>query len=175
VGLVKPYYGGIIMGHVLHIAITTANNPKEACGRVENEIEDFGDENNWRTIEGCFCQDGTKYVTKDADHGFIDKYASLDGLESDIKNWITIPDDVKKNALQSLKQVVKYLSGKCATVDLCEAKGFIDRLYASRNCPPDFDMWNDEFNAGMYDDTGVTNLSDECGDKSYAVFINMHY
>ena len=52
--------------HNLHFMIVQANDPKDACNIVETEIQDWGNDNNWRTIAGCVSEDDEVYNTPES-------------------------------------------------------------------------------------------------------------
>ena len=53
--------------HNIHYARIYAGSPEDACGMAKSQIEDFGDENNWRRIIGCVDKAGNQYHTSDDD------------------------------------------------------------------------------------------------------------
>ena len=53
--------------HNLHLVRVYASDPQDACNTVENEIMEWGNENNWRTIGGCISEDGEIYIVDPSD------------------------------------------------------------------------------------------------------------
>jgi hypothetical protein len=172
--------------HNLHFILVKANSGEEACKQAENEIIDFGTENNWRTMCGAVSEDNEiynsgdgRYEPKDTDYQTIEKinevvsqwikdsfYGETAKLkfekgETNLSEWNGIE-------LWSLSKWAKHLS---------EAHSYKDR---------EFDILKgDTFYTCQFDECGVTNMvyntyedDDEAmsktKEKTWVVFCDMH-
>lgn len=71
--------------HNLHLITIKADNPKDACNDVENEIVQWGNENNWRTITGCIDETGEIFINDN--YGRFNPKGTLADIEQMIINW----------------------------------------------------------------------------------------
>jgi len=163
--------------HNLHFILVRANSGEEACKQAENEIMDFGTENNWRTMCGAVSEDNEvfnagdgRYEPKDTD------YQSIDKINECVNEWIksswygetarlkfekgeTNLSEWNEMELWSLSKYAEHLS---------EAHPFRERPF---DC-----MKDDCFFSYKYDECGFTDLTHSAsdGDKIWIVFVDMH-
>ena len=64
--------------------VIRADSGKEACEEVESEIEDWGDENNWRNVYAAIPEKGQAYI-RDKEEGKWVKDSTIENLNSDFK------------------------------------------------------------------------------------------
>jgi hypothetical protein len=164
--------------HNLHFILVKAISGEEACKKAENEIIDFGTDNNWRTMCGAVSQDNEvydagdgRYEPKDTDYQCIEKINEV------VSQWIkdsfygetaklkfekgeTNLDEWNPIELWSLSKWAKHLS---------EAHSYKDR---------EFDILKgDTFYTCQFDECGVTDMTydtNDEGDKTWVVFCDMH-
>ena len=156
--------------HNLHLVRIKADSPEEACKDVELEIEDFGNENNWRSIGGCIDKDGNTFVN------------------DNISRWT--PEDKDYNTIEKLNKL--FTETKQGTYlktrfDEAMAKPENERdsmdwysiqkygHFMSETCglPEKIDVLEDNFFDWQFDEFGITDLGRQ-GKKTYIVFVDMH-
>jgi len=164
--------------HNLHFILVKANSGEEACKKAENEIMDFGTENNWRTMCGAVSQDNEVYNAGDGRYEPKDTdYQSIEAINEVVKEWTkdsfygetakikfekgeTNLDEWDAIELWSLSKWAKHLS---------EAHSYKDR---------EFDILKgDTFYTCQFDECGATDFTydtDDEGDKTWVVFCDMH-
>jgi hypothetical protein len=161
--------------HNLHLVVVKADCPEDACNHVENELMDWGNENNWRTICGCVSEHDEVYVNDDGRWSPADQeYNTIKKLNKLVKSWIndsgiycesaiemlkTEPDITKwpKHELWSLQQYAKYLY-QVADIERENVDIFKTTLF-------NYD----------FDEMGVTDMmEDDDGETRYVVFVDMH-
>ena len=163
--------------HNLHFILVKANSGQEACKQAENEIIDWGTDNNWRTMCGAVSQDNEiynandgRYEPKDTDYQTIEAINNvvsqwtkenfyggiakekIDKGEMDFSQWVA-------HELWSLSKYARHLS---------EAYSYKDR---------EFDILKgDTFYACEFSECGVSDFcydTDE-SEKIWVVFCDMH-
>lgn len=163
--------------HNLHFIVVKACSGQQACQEAENQISDWGTENNWRTMCGAVSEDNEVYDAKDGRYRPIEAdCTTIQQINDLIKVWIsksfyggTAKDKLDKgefnledwngHELWSLSKHAKHLS---------EAYQYKDR---------EFDILKgDTFYHYQYDESGATDLcwNSEDGDKTWVVFCDMH-
>lgn len=164
--------------HNLHFISIKAISGEEACKKAENEIIDFGTENNWRTMCGAVSQDNEVYNAEDGRYEPKDTdYQSIEKINEVVSQWIkdsfygetaklkfekgeTNLSEWNGIELWSLSKWAKHLS---------EAHSYKDR---------EFDILKgDTFYTCQFDECGVTDMTydtNDDGDKTWVVFCDMH-
>ena len=160
--------------HNLHIIRIPAADAGDACTSVETLINDWGNENNWRTICGAISQDNELYIHDDSgryppedDSNTIEKIQKLFQTEidtphiyADILKTIT-PDSLDTMDWYKLQEYAKHM------YEVTTHRG-------DKAAP--FDIFKDTLYEWQYDtfgltDSGYTQNEDE---KIYFVFVDMH-
>lgn len=179
--------------HNLHLGRIKAKNHKEACEAVLAYIEDWGDDNNWRSIGGAICEDGTGEPYDDSARWGVDE-----DVEEQIKHLNSacfeelqgkeytegIYYDKLRYLLEGTKieSMLKYDDW----MDFYTARQFFNfllkTLRARAECKDSYDIFTScDFFAYSYGDFGLTDMGDygyseeelkEC--KTYVVLIDMH-
>jgi len=172
--------------HNLHFILVRANSGEEACKQAENEIMDFGTENNWRTMCGAVSEDNEvfnagdgRYEPKDTD------YQSIEAINNAVGKWTKdsfygetakLKFEKGETNLSEWNAIELYSLSKWAN-HLSEACSYKDR---------EFDILKgDTFYTCQFDECGVTNMvyniyedDDEAmsktKEKTWVVFCDMH-
>lgn len=178
--------------HNLHLARIKAKSHDEACRAVLSYIEDWGLEDNWRSIGGAICEDGTGEP--------YDDYARW-GVDTDVQEQINRLNEACLDAVLGKQYLTGHLHEKLTDIlnmtieDMMKekewfyfytAKQFFDFLLktaeARKECKESYDIFTSvEFFAYSYGDFGLTDIGNigynedelkEC--KTYVVLIDMH-
>ena len=72
------------MAHNLHLVVIKADSAEDACNSVENEIIDFGNDNNWRTICGSVSEDNEVFISED-NAGFMENMETIEKINAFIR------------------------------------------------------------------------------------------
>jgi hypothetical protein len=164
--------------HNLHFILVRASSGEKACQDAENQIIDFGTDNNWRTMCGAVSEDNEVYDAGDGRYRPHEtEYTTIEQINQAVKGWLsesfygatakeklgkgeTNLDEWNAVELWSLSRYAKHLS---------EAHSYKDR---------EFDILKEDvFYAYEYEECGVTNLcynSEDDGQKIWIVFVDMH-
>ena len=158
--------------HKLHLITTKADSPEDACNEVENEIVDFGNDNNWRTICGCISEDNEIYI-----HEEDGAFAPEKGMRiSDIENMIK--GQVRSFGYDATEVLVKFHIDDeiLSAQDWWLLKQFCDfKEHQIDFNNEKFNIWEIEYRYWQLDENGLTNfIKQSDGDKRYIVFIDMH-
>ena len=159
--------------HNLHLITVMADSPKAACINTENEIVEWGNENNWRTICGCISEDDEIYI-HDKEYGRFApaKNMKISDVEKLIKGWtgsfgydprevlVKFLIDQQTLSSQDWWLLREYCDFKQHQIDFNREK---------------FNIWETEYRSWQLDENGVTNMR-RCneGEKKYVVFLDMH-
>ena len=74
--------------HNLHFILVKANSGEEACKQAENEIIDWGTDNNWRTMCGAVSQDNEIYNANDGRYEPKDTdYQTIEAINNVVSQW----------------------------------------------------------------------------------------
>lgn len=166
--------------HNLHLVVTHADSPKEACNDVETYIEDFGTENNWRSIEGCVSEDNEVFVNDDEynNKSWIEEeeFSTIEKINQKVKSWIEYKD-YETEAPEILKRIAN--GERVDSTEAWKAYKFMEMYYHSVSTGVDvekFDVLKDNYFEFHYNENGVTHTGYEKGEnqKTYIVFVNMH-
>lgn len=157
--------------HNLHFLRVSAPDPETACSEAENQISEWGNENNWRSIGGCVSQDNEIYV-----HDGYSRWAPEDGTTIE-----TINDMVTGWLIPSTYYQEKFHNcvwGKEESpFDWYSASHYCKHMYEKKRHGKDtFDVLQDNFFEWELSENGVTdiNYNGEEGDKIYIVYLDMH-
>jgi hypothetical protein len=163
--------------HNLHLIRVKADTPEKACSRVELDINDFGNENNWRTICGCLSSTNEPY---DSEGGrwspSTDGYNTIEALNETVKGWIEA-DSYKADLIDNIndgKVKLKDLSDRMdiyAVKKYLEHKGMVMDVGLKEN--EEFDILKHTFYDYQYTECGVTECYGD-GENTYIVFVDMH-
>lgn len=147
------------MAHNIHFIAVYADSHKEAEESAMLEIEDWGDENNWRTYIGSVDKNNNI-------HNTVGFYASrrwdmcnLENIEHTLKSTMKKqPYKIVEGMDKSIQLYINYKNAKHAY------KTYLDHP---------LDIWKDEIYGWQFDEVGITNIS--YNDKAnYIVAIDMH-
>lgn len=172
--------------HNLHLCVIKANSPEEACELVQSHIENWGDEDNWRTICGCVSEDDETFEPKYEKEWMNGRWGvknyTIKSINDLVKTWIDGDDWLKRHGqhlkrnpdimkwkrgfeLYGLKKYVEY----CSEYKLLKARN--PKFIKSPNVLDD----NFYFYDTQYDECGVTQVDvGYDGEKKYVVFVDMH-
>ena len=158
--------------HNLHYVLTKADDAEDAGSQVEMAIEDFGNENNWRSIGGVISLDGTEEI-----HNLGDARWTLDDLNENEGNTplekayseLGIVANSAKKKQQELAEQVKNLGSDEGS--LWTLKRDIIALIEAHTFGKAQTM-----NEYAYDEFGITDMryNDEDTRKEYLVMVDMH-
>lgn len=162
--------------HNLHLVVTNADSSKDACSDVESYIEDFGTENNWRTIEGCISEDNEVYI---ADENNRNSWITEEDFNTIDKLNKKVLEDKKNLFYQpEVPEILKRIAnGKTVeSTDAWKAKEYLKAYYDALPVDDKFDILQDSYREYQYDEFGVTHTGYKKMDeqKTYVVFVNMH-
>ncbi len=166
--------------HNLHYVIIKATSHEEAWSEVESYIQDWGNENNWRTICGSVREDGE---TKSSGEGRFCPTQGEDTIESINRDLL---DDIKSVNLYGqtgFEALQKMEKGEMKLSDLTTNDWWSLREYAKHKYygsvinTDDFNLLECEYKEYKYDEFGVThcnygNFDEEA--MKYVVFVDMH-
>lgn len=162
--------------HNLHIMRTYAESHTNACSIVEDYISDFGDENNWRTICGSICEDGT---TQDSTSPFDGRYNLNDYSLNYLKrlfNQVVSTNSSTPNYDE--EAFLRCASGNTnSRLDWYVASQYCNKRYEIYNFQnKDFDIMTDTLYEYQYDEFGLSDTfyPKNAFDKLYFVLIDMH-
>jgi hypothetical protein len=158
--------------HKLHLATVKADSPEDACNEIENEIVDFGNDNNWRTICGCIREDNKVYIHEDGGCFAPEKSMKISNVENMIRSWVGSFGYDAREALVKFHIDDETLSAQdwWLLKQLCDHKEHQIDFNNEK-----FNIWETEYRAWQLDDNGLTNLIQQSdGAKRYVVFIDKH-
>jgi hypothetical protein len=172
--------------HNLHFILLKANSGEEACKKAENEIMDFGNENNWRTMCGAVSEDNEVYDAGDGRYRPTEtEHITIEEINQKVSGWlsesffgVTAKEKLGKGEinLDEWNAVELWSLSKHAR-HLSEAYSYKDR---------EFDILKgDTFYTCQFDECGVTDFrydtyedDDEAmsktKEKTWVVFCDMH-
>jgi hypothetical protein len=163
--------------HNLHFIVVRANSGQEACQEADSIIEDFGNENNWRTMCGAVSQDNEVYNADDGRYQPSEtQWFTIEKINQCVNNWLkdsflgetarkkfekgeTNLDEWNQLELYSLSNYADHLS---------ESIGFKHRS---------FNVLEDTVFEYSYDQCGVTNFTELNAneeEKIWVVFCDIH-
>lgn len=179
------------MAHNLHLVVIKADSAEDACDSVENEIIDFGNDNNWRTICGSVSEDNEVFINED-NAGFMENMETIEKINAAIrKDLAALNNDNGYSRGRDLLNIL--IAGNKKIEDLDGHDWYSVKEFAhdmsnkfdinsGEDKTETFDILKgDEYKMGHYDEFGVTQhmsaTQDDAefeGQKTYVVFIDMH-
>ena len=168
------------MSHNLHFIITKASSAEEACKDVESFIEDWGTDNNWRTIMGCISEDNEVYAHDESLKYKWDEYATIEKLNELMKNYIHFdPTDGLNMVIEMINDYKAGNEPPSPRWLLC--REVMDIMYQKtphmKNGKVNFNILEDSIYEYKYNEQGVSHTgfnADEKDMKKYVVFVDMH-
>ena len=169
--------------HNLHLVRINATSPEKACRNVENEIMDFGNEDNWRCIGGCISEDNEIHLDdnysrwKPSEEG----YNTIEEINVRVRDWLKSDNNnyYRKDLIDAIDSGEKKLSEITDPMDLYAIKEYVTKRRAL--CEVDdidtFDVLKGTYREYEYDENGLTRMDyseKREGEKTYIVFIDMH-
>ena len=162
--------------HNLHFITVKAEDAEDAIGVAETYIEDWGNENNWRTICGCVSEDNKVHNCGDGRFSPKDTgYTTIKKINKCIQGWL-------KGNLYSQPAEEKIKKGdvdfeKWDGQDLFSLRKYAEFLEQKNEIGiadiKEFDVLKHTYYSGQYDECGVTNC-DYDGEKTFVVFLDIH-
>ena len=162
------------MGHNIHYFHLFAENAEDACNIVENEILEWGNENNWRTVLGAIDRNGVKFENEKDTSSW-----EIPNSFAEIEKEILEERDVSDYEIQEFKKLIdKYLTSGKLSESEWSMLGYYAKLFEDEASLDKFslDDW-DTFRAYEYDSPGLTNIEygpDHDGLQDYIIYIDMH-
>ena len=182
--------------HNPHFCVIAADSAEEAEAAVEAELQDWGDENNWRSICGSVSERDEVHVTGDGRYPPDDDDNTIAKLNRYMQSLVDAKDcPMETEALALMKTVVEGQQPKLAH-DWWRIKQYAERMFdmhcngVGRFSPGGgFDILTNQFMDGCFDEIGVTNFvdpgpwdgedaiamqADNPQRQRYVVFVDMH-
>lgn len=171
--------------HNIHYLRIYASSPEEACENALCEIEDFGNENNWRHAIGAVCEDGTIYYHSTEDEETLSDNVTFETLEAEIvtemENSIYLGSYYREAFNRCISETVKFPFDWYIAEKYCHHKYEVESIksvFMERKENPKFDIRKDTFKEWELNEIGLTDLtygnSPSEEEKMYIVLINMH-
>ena len=182
--------------HNPHFCVIAADSAEEAEAAVEVELQDWGDENNWRSICGSVSEHDEVHVTGAGRYPPDDTDNTIAKLNRFMQSTVDAVDGLPElEALELMRTVVA--GGYPPTPHgWWRIKQYAERMF-DMHCNGvgrfaaggAFDILTNQFMDGCYDEVGVTNMVDpgpwdgedaiamreyNPGRKRYVVFVDMH-
>ncbi len=170
--------------HNIHFIVTSAESPEDACSNVECAIEDWGNENNWRTIIGCISENDHVYISE-KDSRFensLNEFNTINKLNKELHDYISFDPTEILNTVQ--ETITRYNNKeKIHPAQFYMAREAMNKMYQKAHHINSegnisFNILEDEVYAWTFDEFGVTHI-DVIGNnhedvKKYIVVIDMH-
>jgi len=156
--------------HNLHLVSVKADDGKDACQVVESALNDWGNDNNWRSIIGAIDQNNN--ITDHAKPMLTEEKMTIEKAEKLVKEWMNnfyLQEHIPQ-LLERLDQIDEF---SVYDWNLLEDYARYKQEVISNPEPEIFDIWENEFYSYQLDQQGITNLHID-GRKPYLVFIDMH-
>ena len=160
--------------HNLHFVVTSAKSPQEAVNNVENEIEEWGNENNWRSFGGCISEDDEAFIAPDSYSRWTPEGFTIDMINNMVAKWLAPLKHHEEAFIKCSK------GDEPEKFDWYSAKKYCESMYQRKvNNIKDgeFDVLNQEFFDWQFNECGVTHIDvseSKNGLKKYVVFVDMH-
>jgi hypothetical protein len=186
--------------HNIHYVVVNAENAREAIKTALNELEDWGNENNWKSAIGVFTRAGEVYVDDlcDSTH-FSIKGRTVQKTNRDFTKNLSIPDFGWEPTKETLAKITQTLQELAATdLEPTKLHSYIRRQLKEKNSEPfyklkkfaeeiyamadtisvmgkrkTFNLWQDEYRPYEFDEIGVTHCPSDDGEP-YCVLVDMH-
>ena len=164
--------------HNLHYVVVNAESGEDACNAVENEIVEWGNENNWRCIGGCVSSDNEVYINDRHSRWIPEPNHTIDMINEQVEKWLE-PEQYYKD------QFNKCVEGDSSPFDWYGAKKYCKHMYEFTQTKHfmkegKFDVLQNSFFEWSLDECGVTHIDisqlkdDDPTLKQYVVFVDMH-
>lgn len=164
--------------HNLHYVRTWAESPIEACQQVETYIQNWGDENNWRSIGGCVGEDGTVFIS-DSDARYCpEKEDTIERIAQKMQDFLDYPDSGYKAAFEEAAQSSD--PKKLDWLVWYRAKKYCEHMTEVKYGRPEgssFNIREDTVHDGEYAQFGISTDYDHPEEedfKMYIVYVDMH-
>lgn len=156
--------------HNLHYILVNGDNAEDAARNALNSIEDWGNENNWRSVGGVIALDGSDSIENHEDAGFplreLVQYEGetiMDKIHASL--GVNKPLDKKKlNKLISQLRKIDTLNGFEIRSLQTQINDVIEVELGKKD---------EEVHSGEFDEFGLTDYRFD-GGKEYVVMIDMH-
>lgn len=171
--------------HNLHFVVVNAETAKQACDTAESHIDGFGTEDNWKTICGCVSEENEVLDLQGMFGGGRWKpsetgYTTIAKINKIVKGWIKANtySELAEKKLANAKGKINLK--RWNTSELYSLKALAEQISQQKYLGKSFSKFNvleDEFFSGSYDECGVTHCQDDNdteGYKKYVVFVDMH-
>jgi hypothetical protein len=162
------------MSHNLHFVAVKADSPEDACNEVENQILDWGTENNWRTICGCVSEKDEIYINDNNGRWQPDApdFNSIKKINERVTEWIKTPSYYSTPAKEMLAKEPDLT--KWPKHELWSLMDYTKYLYEICGIDKEnVDVFEIEFYHYDFGENGVTNIGGD-GETRYIVFVDMH-
>jgi hypothetical protein len=175
--------------HNLHFILIKADSAAEAASEAENAILDWGNENNWRTIEGVASEDGSDDINNheggrwgltflDDDVGISKEGTYFSRAVAYLNREIMGPLTDLPSKLQALSDTLRAFDPQVGSGLELERVGHelqqLSELVMSRDaCEQGKEI--PELREWQFDQFGLTDMTDNSeGARRYLVFLDMH-
>lgn len=164
--------------HNLHFAVIRSESAEDACNTVECFIEDFGNENNWRSISGAVSEHNEVYLTGEGRFAPDETSDTIEKINAMVTKWMQ-PDTFYEEPAKKVMKLVLEGNDPEDTLDWYRLEKYAADRYAEAMSKKiakgePFNVLEHEFKDYQYDDCGVTQLDYDDGETAYVVFIDMH-
>jgi hypothetical protein len=162
--------------HNLHLVVLKAEDAQDACDTVESQIEDYGNENNWRTICGCVSEDNEVYIHDKSGRYPPEANETIESINAMVRKWVNSEGSFSGAAIAKLKKEPDFTKWT-DSLALWSLGKYVDELrYKAELNGEEFDVLQHSYANGVYDECGVTQLDvwEEEDTKTYVVFVDMH-
>ena len=152
--------------HNLHFVRIKSDNIKEACETVQTEIEDWGTENNWKTICGAVSKNGDSFNCGEG---------RWEPNLNDVKDMMN--DIYSKTDKHYQKAIDMLISNKKISAhEWWCIQQYAEDQYQKEICTANgkFNIWKDSYFSHQYDKSGLTAMDWFEGGNQYIVFVDMH-
>lgn len=159
--------------HNVHYIVINADSAEDACECARNKIENWGSENNHRSICGCIGEDENTYRTKE---GRWDIPKTLKQISNEIRH--AADNFSLANLFPEVIARFKIDEDTMGTTDWYILEQYC--IFKSEQCRfnhKNFNIWEDEHRSWQLSYYGITNMTDGEsieGMKKYIVIIDMH-
>jgi len=176
--------------HNLHLAVIIATTPEDACNLVEDDIEDWGNENNWRTICGCVSEDNKVYIHDDGGRFPPKENATIETINKMTRAWMGVEQPGIFNTegrTEAEKHMQRHLNGEqLKHIEWYAIERYAEHMGAvvttksfSMEKNKEFSVLKHTFKEWNLDECSVTSCISTAeeiteGEKRYVVFIDMH-
>ena len=163
--------------HNLHFFVVKAETGEEAMDITETEIEDWGSEDNWRTICGAVSEKDEVVIANDGRYPPSAETNTIEKINNVVRNWMG-KSDFGDGGRKILKKVAlgKRKLERIKTQGWWEIKEYAEYMRQRKCSVPikKFNVLKNEFYPYEYDQMGVTHSILENDGILWVVFIDMH-